>query len=47
MIHTVYIPPSSDIALFFSELSKVLDYSLGKYENLLILGDLNIDLKCK
>ena len=32
MVHTVYRPPSSDLALFF------------KYENLLILGDVNIDL---
>ena len=44
MVHTVYRPPSSDLALFFNELSKVLDHSFGKYENLLILGDLNIDL---
>ena len=44
MVHTVYRPPSSDSALFFNELSKVLDHSFGKYENLLILGDLNIDL---
>ena len=44
MVHIVYRPPSSDLALFFNELSKVLDHSFGKYENLLILGDLNIDL---
>ena len=44
MVHTVYRPPSSDLALFFSELSKFLDHSFGKPENLLILGDLNIDL---
>ena len=45
MIHTVYRPSLSDLALFFSELSKFLDHSFGKYENLLILGDLNIDLR--
>ena len=44
MIQIVYKPPSSDLALFFSALSKILDHSFGKYENLLILGDLNIDL---
>ena len=44
MVHTVYRPPSSDLALFSNELSTVLDHSFSKYENLLILGDLNIDL---
>ena len=45
MVFTVYRPPSSDLALFFNELSKVLDHSFGKYENLLILGDLDIDIR--
>ena len=44
IIHTVYRPPSIDLALFFNELSNILDRTFGKYENLLILGDLNIDL---
>ena len=30
--------------MFFSELSNILYRSFGKYKNLLILGDLNIDL---
>ena len=44
IIHAVYRPPSFDLALFFNELSNILDRTFGKYENLLILGDLNIDL---
>ena len=44
IIHTVYRPPSFDLALFFNELSNVLDRTFGKFENLLVLGDLNIGL---
>ena len=44
IIHTVYRPPSFDLALFFNELSNILDGSFGKYKNLLILRDLNIYL---
>ena len=47
IVHTVYRPPSFDLALFFNELSNILHRSFGKYENLLILGDLNIDLSDK
>ena len=40
---SVYRPPRSSINTFFSELTKFLDIIIDNYENLLILGDLNID----
>ena len=40
---SVYRTPRSSINTFFSELTKFLDIIIDNYENLLILGDLNID----
>ena len=40
---SVYRPPRSSINTFFSELTKFLDIIIDNYDNLLILGDLNID----
>ena len=45
---STYRPPeSSNLSTFFEELTTSLDKALLKYENLLIMGDFNIDMKSK
>ena len=39
----VYRPPYNSKDIFFSELSNTLSLATRKYENILIIGDLNID----
>ena len=39
----VYRPPYNNKDIFFSELSNTLSLATRKYENILIIGDLNID----
>ena len=44
----VYLPPYNDNNdIFFSELSNTLSLATRKYENILIIGDLNIDTSNK
>ena len=43
-----YLPPYNDNKdIFFSELSNTLSLTTSKYENILIIGDLNIDTSNK
>ena len=44
IIFSVYHPPGSgNFANFFSELNKCVDMATRKYENIVIMGDINID----
>ena len=44
IIFSVYRPPGSgNLANFFSELNKCVDMATRKYENIVIMGDINID----
>ena len=46
LIFAIYRPPyNSNLQLFFQYLSKMTDKALDKYENIIILGDINIDIK--
>ena len=38
-------PPKQDPALFISEISKLIDSYLQEYENIVILGDFNVEPK--
>ena len=40
---TVYRPPASNLGLFFRELSSSLNLALDKYNNVISMGDINID----
>ena len=43
---SIYRPPeSSNLSMFFKELTISLSKGILKYENLLILGDFNIDVQ--
>ena len=45
---SIYRPPeSSNLSTFFEELTTSLSKAILKYENLLIMGDFNIDMKSK
>ena len=39
-----YRPPKYDKKVFFQELSKTISQAINKYENILVAGDLNIDV---
>ena len=43
IIFSFYRPPKSNIANFFSELSKCVDKATRRYENVVLMGDINID----
>ena len=44
IIFSVYRPPGSgNLANFFFELNKCVDMATRKYENIVIMGDINID----
>ena len=44
VIFSVYRPPRSvNLANFFSELNKCLDIATRTYENIVVMGDINID----
>ena len=36
-------PPKQNLSTFFSELYKCLDKATQKYENIVLMGDINID----
>ena len=38
-----YLPPDTNKAMVFNEIYIILNKILGKYENILLAGDLNID----
>ena len=38
-----YLPPNTDKEEFFDEISVNLNKTLGKYDNIILAGDLNID----
>ena len=43
-IFSIYRPPdASNLELFFRELSFLLNSALDKYDNVMIMGDINID----
>ena len=43
-IFSIYRPPdASNLELFFRELSSCLNTALDKYDNVMIMGDINID----
>ena len=45
MVHYVHLwPPKHDKKFFFQELSKTISQARNKYDNILIAGDLNIDV---
>lgn len=48
IIVCIYRPPSGDISLFFSKLDEILSLQAIKNYNVIIVGDINIDLldKC-
>ena len=39
-----YRPPKYDKKVFFQELSKTISQAINKYDNILVAGDLNIDV---
>ena len=44
MIFAVYRPPdSANLASFFNELSNSVNFALERYDNIVVLGDFNID----
>ena len=43
IIFSFYRPPKSNIANFFSELSKCVDKATRRYENVVLMRDINID----
>ena len=46
LIFAIYRPPNnSNLQLFFQYLNKMADKAFDKYENIIILGDINIDIK--
>ena len=47
-LSSIYRPPvSSNLTTFFEELTKVLSKAVLKYENIILMGDFNIDFKNK
>ena len=43
---SIYRPPSTgNIKIFFEEMNEVISKALCKYENLIVMGDFNIDIK--
>ena len=43
---SIYRPPSTgNIETFFEEMNEVISKALCKYENLIVMGDFNIDIK--
>ena len=42
--HVYRSPISTNIKIFFLELSKTLDIATSRYDNLIVMGDLNIDV---
>ena len=45
---SIYRPPDPDNrSIFFEELSELLSKAILKYQNIIIMGDFNIDLKIK
>ena len=43
IIFVVYRPPEYSLSEFFEKLSEVVDLAITKYENVVILGDINVD----
>ena len=44
IVYSIYRPPeSSNIDAFFTDLSITLNSALDKYENIILMGDINID----
>ena len=44
VIFSIYRPPdASNLELFFRELSSSLNSALDKYDNVIVIGDINID----
>ena len=39
-----YRPPKYDKKVFFQEISKIISQAINKYDNILVAGDLNIDV---
>ena len=39
-----YRPPKYDKKVFFQEISKTISQAINKYDNILVAGDLNIDV---
>ena len=43
---SIYRPPSTgNIKIFFEEMNEAISKALSKYENLIVMGDFNIDIK--
>ena len=47
IIYSVYRPPNCNLDIFFSHLSTSLNRALDKYDNTIIMGDINIDTHSK
>ena len=43
IIFSLYRPPEQNLSTFFSELYKCLDKAIRKYENIVLMGDININ----
>ena len=43
-IFNIYRPSCKSIDLFFNELTKLIDLAINKYENIVVMGDFNIDI---
>ena len=47
IIYSIYRPPNVNIATFFSDLSTSLNRALDRYDNIILMGDINIDTQNK
>ena len=45
--YSIYRPPNADIETFFANLSTSLNRALDRYDNIIIMGDINIDTQNK
>ena len=43
IIYSIYRPPNANIETFFSDLSTSLNRALDRYDNIIVMGDINID----
>ena len=47
IIYSIYRPPNASIETFFSDLSTSLNRALDQYDNIIVMGDINVDTQNK
>ena len=47
IIYSIYRPPNASIETFFSDLSTSLNRALDRYDNVIVMGDINIETQNK